>query len=544
MEIPYTFTARKDTGLFNSKIALWLFLASEVMLFGGLFSGYVFLRIYSDYPWPERTLPILPGLINTFVLIGSSVTVVFAWAALKMRQWRRFQFFMGITIACAVIFMILKGIEYNAKWHHQAVRMDDYTIVEGHTHKATLDEKGEYKAILKNTGAGGDHGKSDKGEKKAYAEKFKGNKLLFRADEVSFSIVRTHQPYVKKMMKQAKKAGSKIVLTEPIIKYSGKGTELEEKKELYPAGTELDPFVLKDLRVSFIDARSRNQKLRTAELRRLWREVKKEHPDKTYHEQAKLVKLDASVLATDLIDTPSQVSFKVEPAMTFVFGRNVIKESAEIGRLKDDSVLRGELVDSPTALAVDAVDFTFMAQRAEEAGKVPDEVIEKSWLLQQPEFREIWEKHKEYIKTFEEKLAKKGKEPTEKDRYRIGWKQMVEYSGQDKPGVFSGFSGPNHKNEDFQKAFLELEVPGNKVAFESVFEPKWNTYYAIYFTITGLHGLHVIGGVIVLGYYLFFSKGLYLSNPEWLANRVEIGGLFWHFVDLVWIFLFPILYLM
>ena len=107
MEIPYTFTARKDTGLFNSKIALWLFLASEVMLFGGLFSGYVFLRIYSDYPWPERTLPILPGLINTFVLIGSSVTVVFAWAALKMRQWRRFQFFMGITIACAVIFLSL-----------------------------------------------------------------------------------------------------------------------------------------------------------------------------------------------------------------------------------------------------------------------------------------------------------------------------------------------------------------------------------------------------------------------------------------------------
>ena len=40
------------------------------------------------------------------------------------------------------------------------------------------------------------------------------------------------------------------------------------------------------------------------------------------------------------------------------------------------------------------------------------------------------------------------------------------------------------------------------------------------------------------------SKGLYRRNPEWLANRVEVGGLFWHFVDLVWIFLFPILYLM
>src|SRR5210317_427642 len=113
MEIPFIVTPRKDTGLFNSKIGIWLFLASEVMLFGGFFSAYVFLRIYADYPWPERTLPVLPGLINTFVLIASSVTVVFAWAALKMRKWRQFQVFMSATILAALIFMVLKGVEYN-----------------------------------------------------------------------------------------------------------------------------------------------------------------------------------------------------------------------------------------------------------------------------------------------------------------------------------------------------------------------------------------------------------------------------------------------
>ena len=79
---------------------------------------------------------------------------------------------------------------------------------------------------------------------------------------------------------------------------------------------------------------------------------------------------------------------------------------------------------------------------------------------------------------------------------------------------------------------------------ESNLTPKWNNYYAIYFTITGLHGLHVIGGALVLGYYLFFGKKMFDTNPEWLANRVEVGGLFWHFVDLVWIFAFPIFYLM
>ena len=45
MEIPYSFKERKDTGLYNGKVGIWLFLASEVMLFGALFSAYVLLRV-------------------------------------------------------------------------------------------------------------------------------------------------------------------------------------------------------------------------------------------------------------------------------------------------------------------------------------------------------------------------------------------------------------------------------------------------------------------------------------------------------------------
>ena len=87
-------------------------------------------------------------------------------------------------------------------------------------------------------------------------------------------------------------------------------------------------------------------------------------------------------------------------------------------------------------------------------------------------------------------------------------------------------------------------MPRAEIAYSSKFVPAWNTYYAIYFTITGLHGLHVIGGALVLAYYLLFTRKMYETNPEWLANRVEVGGLFWHFVDLIWIFAFPIFYLM
>lgn len=89
-----------------------------------------------------------------------------------------------------------------------------------------------------------------------------------------------------------------------------------------------------------------------------------------------------------------------------------------------------------------------------------------------------------------------------------------------------------------------VTVPFEDVRFFSNYGPRKNPYNAIYFTMTGLHGLHVLGGMFVLGYFLVFGRKLFLQNPEHMANRVEVGGLFWHFVDLVWIFLFPIFYLM
>jgi len=55
----------------------------------------------------------------------------------------------------------------------------------------------------------------------------------------------------------------------------------------------------------------------------------------------------------------------------------------------------------------------------------------------------------------------------------------------------------------------------------------------------------VLAGVLVFIYYMLpVSTKLYRQNPEHLANRVEVAGLFWHFVDLVWIFVFPIFYLL
>ena len=120
MEIPYTVTARPDTGLWNAKIGIWLFLASEVMLFGGLFSAYIFLRLDAEPGyWPHGLLNVPVGTFNTAILIASSVTVVLAWASLKMRRYARYKIYMAMTILCGVIFLVVKlGYEWPQKYDH------------------------------------------------------------------------------------------------------------------------------------------------------------------------------------------------------------------------------------------------------------------------------------------------------------------------------------------------------------------------------------------------------------------------------------------
>ncbi len=123
MEIPYTISTRPDTGLWNAKIGIWLFLASEVMLFGGLFSAYIFLRLDAQPgEWPHGLLNVPVGTMNTAILIMSSVTVVLAWAALKMRRYRAYWWYMLATIMCGIIFLVVKlYYEWPQKFEHYGI---------------------------------------------------------------------------------------------------------------------------------------------------------------------------------------------------------------------------------------------------------------------------------------------------------------------------------------------------------------------------------------------------------------------------------------
>ncbi|MBI3882283.1 MAG: heme-copper oxidase subunit III [Verrucomicrobia bacterium] len=136
MEIPYNVKSRPDTGLYNAKLGIWLFLASEVMLFGGLFTSYVVLRVNASAEnWPHGLLNIPIGTFNTFVLIASSVTVVLGWAALKMNNFARYRKFQAITILCALGFLSIKSIEYSDKFTHYEIWFKDGHRQTGHIHQ-------------------------------------------------------------------------------------------------------------------------------------------------------------------------------------------------------------------------------------------------------------------------------------------------------------------------------------------------------------------------------------------------------------------------
>jgi cytochrome c oxidase subunit 3 len=334
MEIPYTVTARPDTGLANPKLGIWLFLASEVMLFGGLFSCYIFQRIGAEPGyWPHGLLNVPIGFANTLILIASSVTVILAWASLKMRKFNQYMWFMLATIACGAIFLIVKlTFEWPPKLGH-------------------------FGAILKK---------------------------------------------------------------EALVKYEGfLGNEHLAEKKLEPR-VEISGHLL---------------------------------PPEAYAHDPIKKELHGRALIEAAIHDPQVHEFKVVVDL-------------ENASPKDKENERPHFIP-----------------RDRPGDKVEEEL----------------------------KAEGKSEEEIEKEL--------------------------EHRN-------MLAVIDKKDVQWASSFEPKHNNYFATYFMITGLHGAHVLAGVIVFVYFFLTGKALYRRNPEQLANRVEVSGLFWHFVDLIWIFVFPLFYLL
>src|SRR5436190_2123976 len=349
MQIPYEVQARPDTGLYNAKLGIWLFLASEVMLFGGLFSAYIFLRLGAEPGyWPHGLLNVPIGTFNTAVLILSSVTVVLAWASLKMRKFGDYKKWMGLTILCGFAFLVIKlTLEWPPKFEHfgALIRKDKWEHYEQYLGNEHMKAKGlpprvEITGHLHKVEVAGDQAVVENFAK-AHGLKFEEAKAEAGEHAATEHAAAEHPP-------------GKLFEVE--VHSPGQAEQLAAQ-----AGVKLIAF---DVQLDQLNAK----------------------PDDPQNERPHFI-------PRSLSDTTA--------------------------------VIHAEDVDS--------------------------------------------------------------------------W---------------------------------------------SAFVPRHSTYFATYFMITGLHGAHVLGGVLVFCFMWLTGATLYKKNPEHLANRVEVAGLFWHFVDLVWIFVFPLYYLL
>ncbi len=94
---------------------------------------------------------------------------------------------------------------------------------------------------------------------------------------------------------------------------------------------------------------------------------------------------------------------------------------------------------------------------------------------------------------------------------------------------------------EYHHKYVEHLIPGPSFLFEGPHAREAQMMFSFYFAMTGMHALHMVVGVGLLVYFIFQARANKYS-PEYFGP-VEVMGLYWHFVDIVWIFLFPLLYL-
>jgi cytochrome c oxidase subunit 3 len=85
------------------------------------------------------------------------------------------------------------------------------------------------------------------------------------------------------------------------------------------------------------------------------------------------------------------------------------------------------------------------------------------------------------------------------------------------------------------------QLPGKFYTFEGIQGNNPHVFFSAYFLMTGLHAIHVIGGMGVIAWMIRRTQKGHFSNHYY--TPLELTGLYWHLVDLIWIFLFPLLYL-
>jgi heme/copper-type cytochrome/quinol oxidase subunit 3 len=528
MEIPYYDKERPDTGLYNGKAGIWLFLASEVMLFGALFSAYVLLRVGAEPgTWSMGLMNQWVGAFNTLILIASSATIVMAWVCLKLNDWKGFRKWKWATVIFAFTFLVVKwSYEWPAKFTHYDITFTNdeaanrvYTEVLGPMYSDQQREAWEKRF-----------------DPMALSAKTRES-MKFLIDSASTGNAFARRDGINKNDEAWRKRFNEWI----------ENFGIEDEKDLRLAAlgpSESERLVANAARFPKVFELLGNTqdnkewpKLRESALNHF--EISDESGLQEFLRRLKS-NLEEFAIKNDkeMENFAARINKYPEPFQRQLANQNFNKVQ------KPDMPLDGHIVGY--------IDSEDVEHKVGAAWGVPFWSHAFAWRHD----RKNIEKEKDKSIRYDEDDRPVYKEGHFRDTFRDKdikaiilvpahgtWdpKEKHANSGTVKYAEAKHDGGHAHSDEHGHTVTIARE----DISRLSSYEPAHSTFFATYYTLTGLHALHVLGGILVMLYHLLpVSRRVYEKNPVQFTNRIEITGLFWHFVDLVWIFLFPILYLM
>jgi cytochrome c oxidase subunit 3 len=469
---------------------LWLFLSTEIMFFAGLIGTYIVLRFGApDNTWPaphDVHLAEYIGAFNTFVLICSSVTIVLALEAARSNQTGLAKGWMVLTFLLGSVFLGVKAYEYNQKFAHGIYPAKPRSLIHERADIYYVQ------AVRQSLAPRRDALFARKGELEQQLAALQMENKTAEAEQVEKQIEQVteeHAFYNNLLVNVVGWAEAKAAKGEdPVERRLAMERLAEAVYPLRPLG-------------------KKGEEMEHRYLATLEDEERQLQRERAYvEEERNQVEIERKAKESELASVQQEVQSLQQE-------RDALQ--AELKKIEDAAKPAAEATTS-----TEEADDRFVALQDQPADST------------QPAANPEVERLKAEIAALESQLAPKQEQQTAllAEIGRIDERLTAIGAAADRlvgrikvlPLLQEAAHGLNHK-------FHELRLP--------MMIPSGNMWASTYFLMTGFHAIHVLVGLIAFALVLPMTLG-----PA-KAHVVENIGLYWHFVDLVWIFLFPLLYL-
>jgi len=475
----------------NGKVILWLFLSTEIMFFAGLIGTYIVLRFGAPpdtWPVPHDVhLVERIGALNTFVLIMSSVTIVLALEAARSNKTGLAKLWFGLTFFLGTVFLGVKAYEYNSKFEHGIYPSSPRSLIHERSDVYYVSAVRDRLNSLVTTWQG----------QEAQLGTFTGEKNDLEKEQQQLAATpddhsRERLSEIKRRLRQIDSELGKLKAGQ------------EERQTRLPIADSL----LRDFAnwTELVVAKTDDPVRRQAAMEVLAYQVYPLHRDAPFIDEYRRWEAADRRRETDALAAQRVEVVERQSALA--------AEQARVQGARD--ALQKEVDALQGAGAQDEPAQATLAARQQELAQANQALVDVGTRLTQA--------------TEELAGVTAGLDRIRRREEALDKLFDVHFDEEQHTFLHPGHGG--HGESEWHG--LNHEYPWLRLPMKI---PSGNMWASTYFLLTGFHALHVLVGLIV------FACIVPLRLDASRANMIENTGLYWHFVDLVWIFLFPLLYL-